>query len=59
MEQHGDVSLQTHEDIVEIMGDPAGKRADSLHFLDLDELILEFFLLLFRFLQVCDVRAPR
>ena len=57
IEQHGDISLQAHEDIVEIMGDPAGKRTDSLHFLDLDELILEFFLLLFSFLHVCDVRA--
>jgi len=36
-----DMALDAHEEVVEVVGDPAGESADSLHLLRLEELGLE------------------
>ena len=48
-EHQGGIALHAHENVVEIMRNTAGQIADGLHFLGLDQLLLEFRLLLFAF----------
>jgi hypothetical protein len=41
--QHqGGAPLDAHEEIVEIVGHPAGQGSDGLHFLGLQQLVLQF-----------------
>ena len=44
-EDEAGVAANDLEQIVEIMGDAGGQRADDLHFLRLEELVLEFVML--------------
>jgi len=49
------VSLDGHEQVVEVVGDPAGQGADGLHLLGLAQLGLEEFFLLLGALALRDV----
>ncbi len=47
-QNYGSIALYAHKNIVDVMGDPAGKSSDSLHFLSLIELRFKLLFFIFR-----------